>query len=186
MKLYNLAIFASGNGSNAENLYNYFKKNDGIKISKIFTNNPNAGVIERFKNLDVQIYLFSKEDFNDIAFLNKLKDIEYIVLAGFLWLIPEYLIKAFPNKIINIHPSLLPKYGGKGMYGMKVHEAVKANHEHETGITIHFVNEQYDKGEIILQKSCSINFDDSPNTISEKVHQLEHYWFPISLEMILN
>ncbi len=142
-----IAIFASGSGSNAENIFNYFKENDGVEISMILTNNPNAFVIERANKLNLSCHIFSKTEFltkDSIVNLLTTAKIDLIVLAGFLLKIPENLIKAYPNKIINIHPALLPKFGGKGMYGDNVHKAVVANHEKESGITIHYVNENYD------------------------------------------
>ncbi len=184
-----IAIFASGSGTNAENIIKFFKENKKIEISLIFSNNKNAYVIQRAINHDIKYYIFSRPDFyeskNILQILLENK-IDYIVLAGFLWLIPEYLIEAYPNKIINIHPALLPKYGGKGMYGMKVHESVVENREKETGISIHFVNKEYDKGTIIFQARCSVLPNDTPEDIAKKVHELEYMHFPSVIDKVIN
>jgi phosphoribosylglycinamide formyltransferase-1 len=176
-----IAIFASGSGSNAENIANYFKNNSNVDVSLILTNNPNAYVLERAKNLGIKSLVFTKDDFsktdNILQFLIK-NDINLIVLAGFLLKIPQNLIKAFPNKIVNIHPALLPKYGGKGMYGEKVHQSVIEAKEKESGITIHYVNEHYDEGEVIFQATCSIETTDSANDLAAKIHELEYEHFP--------
>jgi phosphoribosylglycinamide formyltransferase 1 len=184
----NLAIFASGSGSNAENIYKYLTENKSeIVVKKILTNNPNAGVLKRFENFDsVEKNIFDREAFKSDSFLQHLQDVDYIILAGFLWLIPAYLIQAFPNKIINIHPSLLPKYGGKGMYGKKVHEAVMAYRETSSGITIHLVNEEYDKGEVLFQASCSLIESDTVESLELKIHDLEFDNFPQVIEEYIN
>lgn len=182
-----IAIFASGSGSNAEKIVEYFAENPNIVVSIILTNNPNAGVIERAKKLNILCYVFDKEAYRSgdvLKFLLK-NDIDLVVLAGFLWLIPQSFIAAFPNKIINLHPALLPKYGGRGMYGHHVHEAVIENKEKESGITIHFVNEAYDEGAIIFQASFKINLDDSAMDIAAKGQKLEHKHFPAVIEKIL-
>ncbi|MFC2151393.1 phosphoribosylglycinamide formyltransferase [Bacteroidota bacterium] len=184
-----IAIFASGSGTNAENIIKFFKENKKIEISFIFSNNKNAYVIQRAINHDIKYHIFSRPDFyesNAIIQLLKEHDIDLIVLAGFLWLIPEYLINAFPNKIINIHPALLPKYGGKGMYGMKVHNAVIENKEKESGITIHYVNKDYDKGDIIFQAKCPVLPEDNPEDIAKKVHDLEYLHFPNVIKNLLD
>ncbi|MEA2105368.1 MAG: phosphoribosylglycinamide formyltransferase [Bacteroidota bacterium] len=184
-----IAIFASGSGTNAENLIHYFKENKKIEISYIFSNNKNAYVIQRAKNHNIKHYIFSRMEFyNTINILQILQktNIDFIILAGFLWLIPDYLIKNYPNRIINIHPALLPKYGGKGMYGMNVHEAVLENNEKESGITIHYVNHEYDKGDIIFQAKCPVNKDDTAETIARKVHALEYEHFPKIVEKIIS
>jgi len=184
-----IALFASGSGSNAENIINFFKENKKIEISLVFSNNKNAGVIQRAVNLGVKRHIFSRIDFYESEkVLDKLKnnDIDFIVLAGFLWLIPEYLIDAFPNKIINIHPALLPKYGGKGMYGMNVHKAVIENKDSESGITIHYVNKEYDKGNILFQAKCSVLPTDTPEDIAKKVHELEYLHFPEVIKDLLD
>ncbi len=175
-----LLIFASGSGSNAENIIEFFQKSNTIKVVHVLTNNKNAKVIDRCNRLNVSNILFSKSDFfTTNKILNFLKDeADYIILAGFLWKIPQKIIAAFPNKIINIHPALLPKYGGKGMYGMHIHNAVIANKEKETGITIHYVNENYDEGAIIFQKSVQLAIDADANEVATKIHELEMDNFP--------
>lgn len=180
-----IAIFASGSGSNAENIYHYFKNNKNITVSTIVCNRTKAGVIDRFIETDVEILLISKEDLSTEEFINSLHEIDLIVLAGFLVLIPKELIERFPNKIINIHPSLLPKYGGEGMYGDRVHEAVLFNNEKESGITIHRVNEDYDKGEILHQAKTTLSKDESLESLKEKIHALEHEFFPLIIEKLL-
>jgi phosphoribosylglycinamide formyltransferase 1 len=185
-----IAIFASGNGSNAENIITYFEKSVEIKVEAIFSNKTDAYVLERAKKHSIDSIVFSKTDFYDLEIVEQILDnkgIEYIVLAGFLWLIPTKLIRKFPNRIINIHPALLPKYGGKGMYGMKVHESVILNEEKESGITIHIVNEHYDEGEIVFRKTCLVDKSDTALTLAEKIHQLEYNYFPGVIEKwILN
>lgn len=180
-----VAIFASGSGSNAENIYQYFEDKANIEIDSIYTNKADAYVIERAKKLEIPCFYFSNSDFRegDIV-LRKMqsRDIDFIVLAGFLLKVPENIITAFPDKIVNIHPALLPKYGGKGMYGDNVHRAVKESGDIETGITIHYVNELYDEGGIIFQAKCSVENDDAYNDIAEKVHQLEYKFFPEVIE----
>ncbi len=176
-----IAIFASGKGSNAKAIIEYFKHNDNIEISLVVSNKEDAGVLEIARENKIPTCVLSKEQLNKQEYLMPILEkaqVDLIVLAGFLLLVPSYLVKSFPNRIINIHPALLPKYGGKGMYGMKVHETVFQNKEAETGITIHFVNEQYDEGEYILQKKVAISSTDTPQTITAKVQQLEHEWFP--------
>ncbi|MBL4668508.1 MAG: phosphoribosylglycinamide formyltransferase [Flavobacteriales bacterium] len=183
-----IAIFASGSGSNAENTTNYFNKNSTVEVSLILTNNPNAFVIERAKKLGIQSLVFTKSDFlENGTILQKLKEnkINLVVLAGFLLKIPENLIKEFPNKIINIHPALLPKYGGKGMYGNNVHKAVVKNKESESGITIHYVNEHYDEGEIIFQAKCPVLPTDNHSDVASKIHKLEYEHFPKTIDFIL-
>lgn len=188
MKIKNIAIFASGSGSNAENIVDYFRDNPSVNISLFLTNNPKAYVKERAKKLQIPIVEFSREQFygsEEILNILKTHSIDLIVLAGFLWLVPDNLIRAFPNQIINIHPALLPKYGGKGMYGNRVHEAVKKAGDYETGITIHYVNAQYDQGKIIFQTTCSLDDSDTPQSIAEKVHDLEYKYFPKVIENLL-
>jgi phosphoribosylglycinamide formyltransferase 1 len=183
----NIVIFASGTGSNAENIIHYFKNNTSKSVVGVFSNNSNAKVVEKAKNLEVQTVTFNKDELYGDFVLSKLKELnpDLIVLAGFLLKFPEPIIAAFPNKIINIHPALLPKYGGKGMYGNHVHQAVLNNQETETGITIHYVNEHYDEGGIIFQKSVSILDCSTFEEVSKKVHQLEHEYFPQVIDQLL-
>jgi phosphoribosylglycinamide formyltransferase 1 len=176
-----IAILASGSGSNAENIVNYIRsKKIEIEVKGIFTNNPNAGVIKRAESLRVEYHVFNREDFKNGVLLSKLLNlnVDYIICAGFLWLIPLEWIRVFPNRIINIHPSLLPKYGGKGMYGMHVHKAVVEQREKETGISIHYVNEFYDQGSIIFQAKCSVLDTYTPEDVADKIHDLEYLHFP--------
>lgn len=183
-----LAIFASGSGSNAERITTYFAGKDSVSIELFLTNNPSAGVIERGRRLGIPTVLFDKKTFsktNKIVELLQNQQIDYIILAGFLWLIPENLIKAFPDKIINIHPALLPKYGGKGMWGHFVHEAVVVAGDKESGITIHFVNENYDEGKIIFQAKCQLASSDSADDVAHKVQALEHQYFPEIIEKVI-
>jgi phosphoribosylglycinamide formyltransferase 1 len=175
-----LVIFASGSGTNAENIILHLKKSCQGNVVGIFTNNPNAKVLDRAKNLKVSTQVFNKSELSDGFVLEKINAInpDLIVLAGFLLKFPESIIKQYPNKIINIHPALLPKYGGKGMYGMHVHNAVLENKETETGITIHYVNENYDEGKFIFQKSVSIIDCKTAEEIATKIHDLEMENFP--------
>jgi phosphoribosylglycinamide formyltransferase-1 len=184
----NIVLFASGSGTNVENIVNFFKDDQDTQISMILTNNPKAYVIQRAEKLGIPVRIFNRDDFyNNSTIIDLLKKIkpDLIVLAGFLWLIPENMIKAFPDKIINIHPALLPKYGGKGMYGSKVHEAVVANKEKESGITIHYVNERYDEGNIIFQAKCEVLPTDTPDDVANKVHGLEYKHFPRVIARLL-
>lgn len=183
-----IAIFASGSGTNAENIINYFNAKKTAIITKVFCNNPNAKVFERCKRLQIDAVLFSKDDFfnTDVVFNQVKEDADYIVLAGFLLKIPSNILEFYSNKIINIHPALLPKYGGKGMYGMYVHKAVKENNESETGITIHYVNENYDEGAIIFQAKAQLTPSDSPEDIAQKIHILEYKHFPKIIETVVN
>lgn len=183
-----IAIFASGSGSNAENIYNYFENSSDVEISLIFTNRYDAYVIQRAKKLGIPVVIMNKKQFAKANLLHILQsqNIDLIVLAGFLLLIPSYLIDAYPNKIINIHPALLPSYGGKGMYGMNVHKAVAENKEPKSGITIHFVNEKYDEGEFILQEECLLDMSDTPEDIAKKVAKLEYEYFPKAIEKVLD
>lgn len=180
----NLIIFASGSGSNAEQIAIHFKNHQQVKIAAIFANKPDAYVLERAKNLGIPSEVFNRNEFKSSDFLQKLKPYKgyVIILAGFLWKIPQYMIDAFPDKIINIHPALLPKYGGKGMYGHFVHEAVIENKEKESGITIHLVNENYDEGEHLFQAKCNVEPNDTPDSLASKIHQLEHAHFPRVIE----
>jgi phosphoribosylglycinamide formyltransferase-1 len=183
-----IAIFASGSGSNAQKIMEFFKKHADAEVALVLTNNPEAYVLQRADNFEVPSHIFDKQEFyesDDIISLLKNLQIDLIVLAGFLWLIPENLIAAFPNRIINIHPSLLPKYGGKGMYGNKVHQSVLHAGEEESGITIHFVNEHFDEGETIHQSRFKIEKGDDLEMIKFKGQQLEHLHYPKVVEQIL-
>lgn len=183
-----IVLFASGSGSNVENIISYFDGHPTIKVSCVLTNNSNAQVITRCKRLQVPLFYFNKSAFSkSTAVLKLLKSLNpaLIVLAGFLWKIPEQIIMAFPNQIINIHPALLPKYGGKGMYGAKVHQAVYDSGEPETGITIHYVNEEYDEGAIIYQEKTLLHNKDTPEAIARKVHALEYKHYPLVIEKLI-
>lgn len=185
----NIAIFASGEGTNAENLFNYFNNDKRVKIKLVVTNKDTAGVIARAEKYKKNVQIISKTALEEytpqiIEFL-KTESIDLIVLAGFLLKIPEQFVKAFPNQIINIHPSLLPKFGGKGMHGSHVHEAVINAQEKESGITVHFVNEEYDKGEIILQAKCDVSDGETPESLSKKIRQLEFECLPKAIETLL-
>ena len=184
----NIAIFASGEGTNAQKIINYFSRSESIRVALVVSNKPNANVLNRAKDAGVPTLLIDRQTFYNsnqtIEQLNLAK-IDFIVLAGFLWLIPESLVKAFPNKIINIHPALLPKFGGKGMYGMIVHEAVIEAKEKKSGITIHFVNEKYDEGKIISQHSCKIDEHDTAELLAQKIHHLEYEFFPKAIEDVV-
>ena len=180
-KLIRISIFASGTGSNAAKIIDYLHDNPLIRIALIVCNKPGAGVISIAANNHIPVLMIEKERFfREDGYLPELAGygIDFIVLAGFLWKIPSCLITAYPNKIINIHPALLPKYGGKGMYGMRVHEAVIAAGEKESGITIHYVNEHFDEGAPVFQASCSIAPDETPESLAQKIHVLEHRHFP--------
>lgn len=184
----NIVIFASGEGTNAQRIIDYFKKSETINIALIVSNNTNANVLKRAKSENIETHILNKIDFYNsnktIEYLKNLK-IDLIVLAGFLWIVPENLVKAFPEKIVNIHPALLPKYGGKGMYGMNVHNAVVNAKEKESGISIHFVNEHYDEGKIIAQHKCSVAENETAESLAEKIQQLEHEFFPKTIENLL-
>jgi phosphoribosylglycinamide formyltransferase-1 len=182
-----LSIFVSGNGTNLQRIAEYFLEYWDITIVNVVCNNPKAYAIERAKKLDIPVRMITKQDFNSWAFIKELQDldIDLIVLAGFLWKLPENLVKAFPKKIVNIHPALLPKYGGKGFYGEHVHEAVVAAKEPYSGITVHYVNELYDSGEIILQAHVSLDENETPDSLAAKIHQLEQAYFPVAIEYVL-
>lgn len=183
-----IAVFASGAGSNAGVIINYFQKHQHITVSLIVSNNPEAGVIKIAESKGITTLQIEKEKFfRGNAYTNELKEagIEFIVLAGFLWKIPASLIKAFPQKIINIHPALLPKYGGKGMYGRFVHEAVIASGDTESGITIHYVDEIYDHGGIIFQEKCVVSDTDTAESLAQKIHKLEHKNFAVVIKNLL-
>ena len=184
-----LAIFASGSGSNAQRIAEYFAETSIATVALIVSNKQEAYVLERAKALNIPAYCFSKEQFrdgDDILTLLREYRIDFVVLAGFLLLVSQKLIRAFPDAIVNVHPALLPKFGGKGMYGHHVHEAVIAAQERESGITIHFVNEKYDDGAHILQATCPVTENDTPDTLAEKIHQLEYEHFPKAIERVVN
>jgi phosphoribosylglycinamide formyltransferase-1 len=183
-----ICVFASGNGSNAENIIRYFQGRNDIAVSLIVTNNPQAGVITRARNLGVPVLICGKEEMQAPEGLSvrlQQEGIDLIVLAGFMRLIPSALLNAFAGRLVNIHPALLPKFGGKGMYGMHVHEAVIRAGEKESGITIHHVNEEYDKGEVLLRKSCSVLPGDTPEALSARIQELEHLHYPPVIESLL-
>jgi len=187
-KMNNIAIFASGSGTNAENLIRFFRTSSLGRVRIVLSNRADAGVISKAQSLDVETLVFTREQFyNSNAVVDLLfeRGIDFIILAGFLWLVPDYLLKSFENKMVNIHPALLPKYGGKGMYGKHVHEAVIDAGDKESGITIHYVNQQYDEGDIVFQKKCSIEPEDSPETLAGKIHKLEYAHFPRVVERLL-
>jgi phosphoribosylglycinamide formyltransferase-1 len=184
-----IAIFASGSGTNAENLIRHFRTNPAARVRLVLTNRPGAGVIERAGNLDVETVVFNREQFYDTREITGLlaeKGIDFIVLAGFLWLVPASLLEAYRGRVVNIHPALLPRYGGKGMYGRHVHEAVIANGDRESGITIHHVNPAYDEGDIIFQARCPVREGDSPDSLAERIHALEYEHFPRVVEGLLD
>ena len=187
-KMKRIVVFASGSGTNAENIIKYFLNTSKAKVVSVLTNNPSAKVIERASKYTIPTQIFSKQELNEGFLLQKINLLEpdLIVLAGFLLKVPQNLIDAYPNKIINIHPALLPKFGGKGMYGMHIHEAVVANKEKETGITIHYVNENYDEGAIIFQKSVALLEEDTPEIVAGKIHKLEQDHFPQVIDTLLN
>ena len=187
--MHHIAIFASGAGSNAQSIINYFKNHPSIRIALIVSNKPQAGVLAIAERENIPSIIIEKEKFfRGDAYLPELKKakIDFIVLAGFLWKVPEKLIEAYRNAIVNIHPALLPKYGGKGMYGEKVHETVIANKEKESGITIHYVDEHYDNGDVILQSKCPVMEDDTPNTLAQRVHELEYAHYSLVIERLLS
>lgn len=183
-----IVIFASGSGTNAENLIRFFQNNDNASVIQVLTNNPHAKVLERCKKLNVSALSFNRVAFtktNDVLNILKVNTPDLIVLAGFLWKFPEFILNEFPDKVINIHPALLPKYGGKGMYGMHVHDAIVANKETESGITIHYVNKNYDEGAIIFQEKCEVKASDSAKNVAEKIHELEMEHFPKVVQSLL-
>ncbi len=183
----NIAIFASGGGSNAEAIINHLENHEHLFVRLIVSNRKNAGVLNRAKKYGIETLVIDRKEFyENKKFTTQLAaaQIELIVLAGFLWLIPPFLVKAFPKRIINIHPALLPKYGGKGMYGHHVHQAVFDNQEKESGPTVHYVNEEYDEGNIILQARCELSASDQPEDIAQKVLRLEHQVYPVAVEIV--
>lgn len=182
-----LLLFASGSGTNVENIIRYFQQKNTAEVVAVFCNNPNAKVLDRASNFQIPTFVFTKEELNSDTVLQKVKGYhpDMIVLAGFLLKFPQNIIEAFPNQIINIHPALLPKYGGKGMYGMHVHRAILENKDAETGITVHYVNEHYDEGAFVGQEKVSIASCLSAEEIAEKVHELEQKFFPEIIEKLL-
>lgn len=181
-----IALFASGSGTNAQNIIEYFSENENVIVDSLWANKPNAYALTRAGKLGVEAFVFNRTQFyetEEIVSTLRNRKVDLIVLAGFLWLIPANLTSSFT--LINIHPALLPKYGGKGMYGMNVHKAVVDNREKESGITIHFVNEKYDEGEIIFQASCEVLEGDTPEMVAQKVHDLEYKHFPAQIEKVL-
>ena len=181
-----IAIFASGSGSNAENIIRYFRNHPTVVVDSVWSNKKDALVLERVRNMGVESLFFTRSEFleaNKMILELKRRNVELIVLAGFLWLIPPDFVDAFT--VINIHPALLPSYGGKGMYGSFVHEEVLRNKEKESGITIHLVNNEYDKGKHLLQKKCPVLFDDTPDTLAKRIHELEYQYFPGIIEQYL-
>lgn len=184
----NIILFASGSGTNVENICRYFAQHPSIRVAALCCNNPKAGVLERVKPFNIPVHLFERKTFNDAThFLPIIKQYQpdLLVLAGFLWLIPEYLVKQYPNKIINIHPALLPKFGGKGMYGHHVHEAVLAQKEKEHGITIHFVNEKYDEGTPIFQAKFTVEPHFTIDDVQKNISALEMAYFPEAIKRVL-
>ena len=183
-----IAIFASGSGTNAQRIIEYFQSAQLIRVALVLSNNPTAYVLDRSRKLEVPIAVFSR---NELYETNKILDllteheVSFLVLAGFLWLVPENLLKAYTDKILNVHPALLPKYGGKGMYGMKVHAAVIASGDKESGISIHSVNANYDEGQILFQVRCKVDPEDTPESLAIKVHQLEHQFYPKVIEEVI-
>jgi phosphoribosylglycinamide formyltransferase-1 len=187
MNVKRIAIMASGSGTNAQNIMNYYADREDVKVTCLLSNNPGAFALERAKKQGVDTLVFDRKQFYESFFVENFLDerrINLVVLAGFLWLVPEKLVRKF--KIINIHPALLPQYGGKNMYGMKVHQAVIANKEPFSGITIHHVNEKYDDGAIIYQAKCKLNDYETPETLAEKIHQLEHQHYPEIIDKLLS
>jgi len=185
----NIAILASGSGTNAQRLCEYFAGHPSVRVCLILSNNPNAYVLTRAQKLGVPAVVFSRKAFyesSEVVDLLAKNDTGFIVLAGFLWLLPPKLLEAYPGKIINIHPALLPRYGGKGMYGNHVHEAVIKSGDTESGISIHYVNEHYDEGDVIFQARCPVFEGDTPETLAGRIHELEYRYFPEVIENILS
>jgi phosphoribosylglycinamide formyltransferase 1 len=183
-----VAIFVSGNGTNAQRIIEYFQGSHEVSIALILSNNPGAYVLERAKNAKIPSVCFTRKEFYESNFILDIltvQGISFIVLAGFLWLIPGYILHAYPGNIINIHPALLPSYGGKGMFGLHVHEAVIRSGDRESGITIHYVNERYDDGQIIFQAKCPVNPGDTPEILAARIHQLEYAYFPVVIESVI-
>lgn len=184
----NIAIFASGSGTNAENIINYFNAGEVARVALILSDNKSAYVLERARKFNVSAGYFSLEELKNGKVLEMLKSyqIDYIILAGFLKLFPQSIIEKYPQKIVNIHPALLPKFGGKGMYGDRVHKAVIESGDTESGITIHYVNQNYDDGGIIFQAKCTVLPDDKPEDLAQRIHQLEYKHFPEVIENLVS
>ena len=185
----NIAVFASGSGTNFQSIVNYFSGHEYIRVNLLLCNRPGAAVLDRAANEGIDSLVFTRDELeNSEKVLEILLEynIHFIVLAGFLLKIPEKILRTFPGRIVNIHPALLPKYGGKGMYGMRVHEAVLSSGDRFSGITIHMVNDEYDKGSIISQHTCEVKPDDTPQALAARIHELEHYWFPRVIEKLLD
>ena len=181
----NIAVFASGSGTNAQKIMEYFDNHPHIRVSLILSNKSDAQVLLRASNFFIPTFIFDRDTFYNsekVLIVLKEKNVSWIILAGFMWLVPENILTSFENKIINIHPALLPKFGGKGMYGMKVHEAVVIAKENESGITIHYANAHYDEGNIIFQAKCFIDKNETADSLSEKIHLLEHKYYPTIIE----
>ena len=187
--IHHIAIFASGAGSNTKKIIEHFKHKQNIFVNLIVSNKPDAPVLAMAREYGIPTLVLNRKEFyetEDILKIFNKFSIGFVVLAGFLWLLPTYLVRAFENRMVNIHPALLPKYGGKGMYGMRVHEAVKKAGDTETGITIHYVNEQYDDGDIVFQAKCPVSREDSPEDIAQNIYRLEHRHFPEVIEKLLS
>jgi phosphoribosylglycinamide formyltransferase-1 len=183
-----IAIFASGNGTNAQRIIEYFKDHPSISVELVLSNNPESFVLTRAKSAGISTEIFSRKEFYETEKVLKIleeRKITFIVLAGFLWLVPDYLLHAYSSRIVNIHPALLPKYGGKGMYGMRVHESVINSGDKESGITIHMVNDKYDEGQIIFQSRCKVDLSDTPDSLAKKIHLLEYEHYPRVIESLL-
>lgn len=186
--MYHLAIFASGTGSNAVKMIQYFEQNPKISVSVVVSNKADAPVLAKATGLGLPTERIDRKSFyqsDQLLIVLEKHEVDFIVLAGFLWLVPPYLVHAFEGRMVNIHPALLPKYGGKGMYGMHVHRAVKEAGEPHTGITIHYVNERYDDGDIIFQATCPVKKTDTPEVIAANVQRLEHHYYPLVVEQLV-
>jgi phosphoribosylglycinamide formyltransferase-1 len=183
-----IAVFASGAGSNAQKIIDHFRNSKFVKINLIVCNKPGAGVLQIASAENIPVLMIEKKIFNDTGYVEELKHhhIDFIILAGFLWKLPAILINSYPEKIINIHPALLPSYGGKGMYGNAVHTAVITAGEKQSGITIHYVDDKYDHGKIIFQKTCTVDENETAESLAQKIHQLEHKHYPKQIEMLLD
>ena len=183
-----IAIFASGSGTNAQNIAEYFNNKPFVEVALILSNRPDAFVLKRAEKLGIPAVVFNREEFyqsDHVLDILKSYQIDFLVLAGFLWLIPDKLLRSYPNRIVNIHPALLPKYGGRGMYGDRVHQAVIENNERASGISIHYVNEKYDEGQIIFQAKCPVEKGDTPDSLAQKVHKLEYEHYPGVIEKLV-